>query len=194
MNNQVVCITSGVIEARFGWSAFPRQYSGGLLGGLASRHTSVDCDARAFFCGKDGKTVSRELDECCLYYGNMRMFDGAAGHLGDNQVGGSGDDEILRLELNRIPRDIGRIILSIDLLKTKHKVRMGKIQEAFMRITDGESGEELARTEILGLDSSDRLVVTGILTRVDDCWQIRTESIPCSAKSEEELPEVLSGV
>lgn len=138
---------SGVVEARFGWNAFPRQHSGGLIGGLFDKEVSIDCDARTVFCNKDGSPISPRLEDCCLYYGNMTMFDGAAVHQGDNQTGGKGDDEIIMLDLDKLPAQVEQVILTLDLLKEKKRIGTGKIQEAFMRIIDMESGYECERID-----------------------------------------------
>lgn len=183
---------SGAIEARFGWNAFPRQRSGGLVSGLFNSNTAVDCDARAVFCKEDGTPISQKLEDCCLFYGNMNMFNGAAIHQGDNRVGGSGDDEIIRLDLHQIPKNINQIILSIDLFKQKKRVSNGAIQEAFMRITDNNSGIELMKVDISYLSSSDKVVVTGKLLRNNDCWEILTECTPYKVENERDFLKLLA--
>ncbi len=65
---------SGTIEARFGWNAYPKQRSGGLIGGLTSRDTSIDCDGRAIFCGKDGRPILTNVKDSCVSYDNRVMF------------------------------------------------------------------------------------------------------------------------
>lgn len=77
-----------VIKVRFGWDAYPRQYSRGLLGRLFNNSiVTVDCDGPAIFCGKDAILISENIDECCVYFKNMEMFDSAAKHCGDNTTG-----------------------------------------------------------------------------------------------------------
>ena len=74
--NKKDAIMDGKIEVRFNWDAFPRQYSGGLFGGLFGDSTSVDCDARAVFCDAEGMPVSPRNREACLSYLDPDMFQG----------------------------------------------------------------------------------------------------------------------
>lgn len=163
---------SGVVEARFGWNAFPRQRSGGLIGGLFDKEVSIDCDARAVFCKEDGFPISPRLEDCCLYYGNLTMFDGAAVHQGDNQTGGKGDDEIIMLDLNKLPAQVEQVILTLDLLKEKKHIGTGKIQEAFMRIIDRESSCEYERIDYSHLNSNSKMIVFGKLKRHEKWWKV----------------------
>lgn len=153
---------TGVIEARFGWNAFPKQHSGGLIGGLTSRNTAVDCDARAIFCGKDGRPISFDIKECCAAYDNRVMYNNAVIHNGDNQTGGS-DAECITFDLKRIPSDIDHIILSLDLLKEKKKTGFGRIQEAYLRLYYKDTGEEITEADFGHLNSDTRIVVAGRL-------------------------------
>ena len=41
------------LEIRFNWDAYPRQRSVGLIGGLLTESTTIDCDACAVFCDKE---------------------------------------------------------------------------------------------------------------------------------------------
>ena len=161
-----VVYVSGKVEARFGWNAFPRQRSGGLIGGLFDSDTAIDCDARAVFCKEGGTPISSRMEECCLYYGNMTMFDGAAVHQGDNQSGGKGDDEIIVLDLNKLPAQVNQVILTLDLLKEKKRIGIGKIQEAFVRVVDQKSGDELAGDDISNLHSGSKMVIVGRIQRM----------------------------
>ena len=174
---------SDIIEARFGWNAFPRQKSFGLISGRFNSDTSIDCDAKAVFCKKDGTPISKELDGCCLYFGNKRMFDGAAVHLGDNQVGGSGDDETIKLDLEKMPYEVDLIILTIDLFKEKKRVAAGRIQEAFVRIVDSESGKELARNVISNLYSGSKMIVVGRICRSEEGWQLVKADLSVQVKN-----------
>lgn len=160
---------SGIIEARFGWNAFPRQRSGGLIGGLTSRDTSIDCDGRAVFCGKDGRPISTDIKESCVSYDNRVMFSGAVIHSGDNKTGGV-DAECIVFDLQKIPPYVDHIILSLDLLKEKKKISFGKIQEAFLRLCYKDTGEEITEADFSHLSSDTKIVIAGRLIREDDGW------------------------
>ena len=177
------CNLFGVIEARFGWNTFPRQKSFGLISGRFNSNISIDCDAKAVFCKKDGTPISKELDGCCLYFGNEKMFDGAAVHLGDNQIGGSGDDETIKLDLEKMPPEVDLIILTLDLFKEKKRVAAGRIQEAFVRIVDSESGKELVRNVISNFYSGSKMIVVGRICRSEDGWQLVKDDLAIQVKN-----------
>ena len=163
-----ICV-SGVVEARFGWNAYPKQRSGGLIGGLTSRDTSIDCDGRAIFCGKDGRPISTDIKDSCVSYDNRVMFSGAVIHSGDNKTGGV-DAECIAFDLPKIPSNINQIILSLDLLKEKKKIGFGKIQEAFLRLYYKGTGEEITEANFSHLSSDTKIVIAGRLIREGDGW------------------------
>lgn len=164
---------SGVVEARFGWNAFPRQRSGGLIGGLFDKEVSIDCDARAFFCGKDGIPISTDIKDSCVSYDNRVMFNDAVIHSGDSETGGV-DAECIVFDLKRIPSNVDCIILSLDLLKAKKRIGFGKIQEAFLRLCYKDTGEEVARADFGHLSSDTKIVIAGRLIREDGEWSFAT--------------------
>ena len=165
MNSKAVL--SGKIEARFGWDAFPRQYSGGLISGLRNSSTEIDCDAGALLYGDDSKPISPNVCECFLNYAAPDKFDSSLLHHGDNQTGFKEDDEIISIDLPRIPETIKSIFLTLDIFKEKKKIGTGKIQNTFVRIIDTESGEELARNDFNHLGAGTKLVVAGRIIRAD---------------------------
>lgn len=169
MSNKKVDLC-GIIEVRFGWDAFPRQYSGGLLGGLAHRSTAIDCDARAFFCGSNGKPLSDKMNECSVSYNNQTLYESAALHSGDNQTGGVENAECIVFELERIPAEVKQIVLTVDLFKEKKSIRSGKIQEAFVRLYNIDKNEELVSVDFHNLNSGTKLVVVGRIQRSDGGW------------------------
>lgn len=165
------------IEARFGWDVYPGQYSTGLICGLLSGPTAVDCDARAIFCDRNGKPLAQHIS-----YSTPSLFDGAAIHSGDNQAGDKEDDEIITLDLPNLPETVSGIILTLDLFKEKKPVKTGGFQSVFLRITDSMTKEEIARCDTTNLSSSCKLVVLGTLSRVDAGWAFRLAEKPYQVK------------
>ena len=183
---------SGKIEARFGWDAFPKQYSGGLISGLRYSTTDVDCDAGALLCGDNGKPISSNPNECFLNYVVSNMFDSAILHHGDNQTGLKSDDEIITIDLLRIPESIKIIILTLDLFKEKKKNGNGKIHNTFVRIVNTESGGEVARNDFNHLGFGKKLVVVGKIIRIDsNQWFFDQAEESYSVKSIEEFIKML---
>lgn len=176
------------IEARFGWDVFPRQYSGGLISGLRNSVTEIDCDAGVLLCGGDNKPVSPDVSECFLNYAVPDKFDSSILHHGDNQNGFKEDDEIISIDLPRIPETVKSISLTLDIYKEKKKIGTGKIQNTFVRIIDTESGEELARSDFNHLSAGTKLVVAGRITRTDRSqWLFEPATEAYSVKNVDEF-------
>ena len=55
-----------------GWDE--AQGGGGFLGALFGNNNakqSIDCDASVILCGENGKLVSSNINDCCVYFGNL---------------------------------------------------------------------------------------------------------------------------
>ena len=164
------CKLSGRIALNFGWDAYPHQYSGGLIGGLLSKNsTSVDCDASAVFCGQDGRLISKEIEQCCVNYTYLSMFGSAVIHSGDNQTGDRLYDEVITIDLDHIPSSISIILLALDVFKEKKK-GYGKIQHAFLKVKDADTGDDIDTNNIVGLGGGTKLVIAGKICRSNDGW------------------------
>lgn len=179
------------ICVKFGWDAFSKQYSGGLISGLLNKPLAIDCDGSAFFCDKTGRPISEELDGCCVYYDNRSLFDSAVLHGGDNKTGEDADDEEISMDLDRIPPQVDRILLTLDMLKEKKKIGTGKIQNAFVRITDAGSDEEICRCDFDGLGMGTRLIAAGKLQRGGSGWKFKAFGKPLTVNSRKEFIELL---
>ena len=177
---------SGRIEIKFGWDVYSRQHSVGLFGGLF-RRPAVDCDARAVFCGKNGKPLSDDLNKCSVYYGCRDLYGSAALHTGDNQTGGPGDSECIVIDLDRLPPEVDLIILTLDLFKEKKSVGAGKLQEAFVRVIDTESGQEVSRADIHRLNSDTKLVSAGRIQKKGDKWEFTSDGTAFNVKKIEDI-------
>lgn len=180
---------SGDVEIRFGWDAYPRQYSRGLIGALLDKNkdtTAVDCDGSAIFCDKYGHPISEDIQGCCVNYRNMRMFNSAAIHNGDNTTGDLYDDEIISLNLREIPANVESIVFTLDVFKEK-KWMTGKISNTFLRITVKDSDDELCRCDFCNLGINTKLIVAGKLVRNDDNWFFNSNGGGVQVKSLEEF-------
>lgn len=167
------CKVTGKVTINFGWDAYPRQYSGGLISGLLNRtDSSVDCDASAIFCGQDGQPISKEAAQCCVNYSNLSMFDSAVVHSGDNQTGDRLYDEVITMDLDRIPSSVGVILLALDIFKEKKK-GYGKIQHVFLKVKNADTGSDIDTNSIVGLGGGTKLVIAGKLCRAGGGWSFK---------------------
>ncbi len=129
-----------------------------------------DLDAAAFMVTESGK-VSRQED--FVFYGNLTHPSGSVQHMGDNLTGtGEGDDEQIRIDLSKIPPEISKIAFSATIYEAEQRHQnFGQVNNAFIRIYNEASGEEMLRYD-LGEDFSiETAVVFGELYKNGTEWK-----------------------
>lgn len=111
-----------------------------------------DLDAAAFLLTDTGK-VSRQED--FIFFGNLKHPSGSVLHMGDNLTGaGEGDDEQIRIDLSKVPENITKIAFTVTIYEPeKRRQNFGQINNAFIRIYNEDTGEEMLRYD-LGEDFS----------------------------------------
>lgn len=142
-----------------GWDT--NKYDGG---------SDFDLDASAFLCGENGK-VSSDAD--FIFYSNLKHSSGSVEHTGDNLTGaGDGDDEVLRVNLPAVPAEISRISFTVTIYDAEtRRQNFGQVSNAYIRVVNEETGEELIRYD-LGEDFSiETAVVVGELYRNNAEWK-----------------------
>lgn len=129
-----------------GWDEAQPQAKG-LFGLFAAKPADIDCDASVILCGADGKVVSRKVEECCVYFNNRNYSGGAIVHQGDNLTGGGdGDDEQIMVDLTRIPAAVDKLVFVVNIYDANVRNQdFGMIRNAFIRIVDTASREEICR-------------------------------------------------
>ena len=111
-----------------------------------------DLDAAAFLLGDSGKTAG---SGDFVFYGNLKHASGAVEHLGDNLTGvGDGDDEQIKVDLTKLPDAITHVAFTATIYEAEtRRQNFGMVNNAFIRIVNEASGEELLRYD-LGEDFS----------------------------------------
>lgn len=129
-----------------------------------------DLDASAFLVGKSGKVT---CDEDFVFYSNREDPYGAVVHSGDNRTGeGEGDDEVITVALDKIPSKIDRIAFTCTIYDAdKRHQNFGMVSNAYIRVVDGDTNEELVRFD-LGEDFSvETAIVAAEIYRKDSDWK-----------------------
>ncbi len=129
-----------------------------------------DLDAAAFLLTDSGK-VSKSED--FVYYGNLSHPSGSVVHQGDNLTGaGEGDDEQIKINLSMVPADITKIAFTVTIYEAEtRRQNFGQVSNAFIRIYNEETGEELLRYD-LGEDFSiETAAVFGELYKNGNEWK-----------------------
>lgn len=103
-----------------------------------------DLDVSVFLVDKEEKT---RIDEDFIFYNNLKSPDGSVEHMGDNRTGaGDGDDENIRLDLEKIPYEVFRIYFVISIYEAElRKQSFKSVHNSFLRIVNEETGIELMR-------------------------------------------------
>ena len=106
-----------------------------------------DLDAAAFLL-TDGGKVSGSED--FVFYGNLKHPSGCAEHMGDNLTGaGEGDDEQIRIDLSLVPANISKIAFTVTIYEAEaRRQNFGQVNNAFIRIYNEETGEEMLRYDL----------------------------------------------
>lgn len=165
------------IMVGLGWDEAQPSNSGGffssLLGGGSSSTADIDCDASAILLGSNGKLLSRQIKETCVFYGNLSFANGAIQHQGDNLTGaGDGDDEQIMVDLNRIPSVVERIVFVVNIYQaSKRRQHFGMIKNAFIRLVDMSTGKEMCRFNLSEGYNNMTGLVAGEIYRKNDQWK-----------------------
>lgn len=111
-----------------------------------------DLDTAAFLLTDAGK-VSKTED--FVFYGNLTHPSGCAQHMGDNLTGaGDGDDEQIKVNLALVPENLTKIAFTVTIYEAEsRRQNFGQVNNAFIRIYNEATGEELLRYD-LGEDFS----------------------------------------
>ena len=129
-----------------------------------------DLDAAAFLLTDTGK-ISRSED--FVFFGNLTHPSGSVQHLGDNLTGaGEGDDEQIKIDLSKVPENITKIAFTVTIYEAEQRRQnFGQVNNAFIRIYNEVSGEELLRYD-LGEDFSiETAAVFGELYKNGNEWK-----------------------
>lgn len=129
-----------------------------------------DLDAAAFMLTDSGK-VSKSED--FVFFGNLMHPSGSVQHMGDNLTGaGDGDDEQIKVDLSKVPANISKVAFTVTIYdaEIRHQ-NFGQVNNAFIRIYDETTGEELLRYD-LGEDFSiETAAVFGELYKNGSEWK-----------------------
>jgi tellurium resistance protein TerD len=147
-----------------------------LIGlGWDSRSTDgadFDLDASAFMLNENGKIVS---DQHFIFYGALTSPCRSIQHTGDNLTGdGDGDDESIKIDLAAVPSNINKIVVGVTIHKAKARSQnFGQVSNAFMRVVDENSSEEVVRYDLSEDYSTETALIFGELYRYNNDWKFR---------------------
>ena len=131
-----------------------------------------DLDASIFLLDKNGKT---RQDEDFIFYNNLKSVNNEVEHRGDNRTGaGDGDDEIMIIDLNKLPFDVASLSFVISIYDAAVREHTFKnVRNCFLRVSNLETGIELMRFNLdkeFAENPKATAVLVGTLMREGSNW------------------------
>ena len=115
---------------------------GGLFGGASDE---IDLDASCLLFDNRGEAVD------AVWFRQLRSQDGSIVHTGDNRTGaGDGDDEQIIVDLPNVPAHVQTLVFTVNSFQGD---TFDRIENAFCRLVDSTTGEEIARYDLSGSGS-----------------------------------------
>jgi tellurium resistance protein TerD len=138
----------------------------------ATDGTEFDLDASAFLLSSSGKVRS---DADFIFYNQLKSADGSIEHTGDNRTGaGDGDDELLKVDLSRVPADIDKVVFTVTIHEADaRKQNFGQVGGAFIRIVNEVTGAEVVRYDLAEDASTETAMIFAELYRNNGEWKFR---------------------
>lgn len=136
---------------------------------FGAKPADLDLDASAFLCQNGKLTDNSDV----VYFNNLSHKSGAVKHMGDNLTGaGDGDDEQIRVDLERLPSNYDKIIFVVNIYQAAQRGQhFGMVQNAFIRIFDDETGEELCKYNLSENYTGMTGMIFGELYRHNGAWK-----------------------
>ena len=132
--------------------------------------SDFDLDATAMLL-RGGKMKHKKRD--IVYFGNLTHESGAVVHTGDNLTGaGEGDDEVINISLSRIPADVDKIVIAVNIYQAhRRKQDFGMVDNAFIRLCDRKTGKELYRYDLSGSSAGMTAMIFAEVYRHGSEWK-----------------------
>jgi len=133
---------------------------------------AFDLDASCFMLKGDGKV---RMAQDLIFYNNKNSIDGSIYHHGDNLTGvGEGDDEIISIDLTRVPLDIQKIVFVVSIYEAEvRQQNFGMVSRAFIRVVDDFSNQEICRYDLTEEASMLNSMIFGEVYRYNNEWKFR---------------------
>jgi tellurium resistance protein TerD len=131
---------------------------------------AFDLDASAFLVGQNGRATR---DEDFIFYNNLKARNDCVIHTGDNLTGeGEGDDEQLIIDFSLVPQDVSKIAITVTIHEAEiRKQNFGQISNAFVRVVNEITNEEILRYDLAEEFSVETALVICEIYRYKNEWK-----------------------
>lgn len=163
-----------VVRMGLGWKAAQRK---GFLARLTAKEIDLDASAVLF---ADKKPVD------VVFFQHLVSDDGSVRHTGDNRVGGAGqggDDESVIVDLQRVPVHVDQIVFTVNSFTGQ---TFEEVDNAFCRLLDETTGQELARYTLTGGGRHTAQVMAKV-QRSGSGWQMAAIGSPADGRTFQDL-------
>ena len=132
-----------------------------------------DLDASVFLLNSQEKLIS---DKHFIFYNNLISpdVDKSVKHMGDNLTGeGEGDDEVIIVDLRKVPENVERIVVTVTIHEAdKRKQNFGQVRNAFVRLVDVETKDEVLRYDLEEDFSIETALIMTEIYRKNSEWRM----------------------
>ena len=131
-----------------------------------------DLDASVFMTKENGKVGS---DDDFIFYGNLEHRTKCVVHTGDNRTGdGDGDDEVIKVNFDAIPSDYINLSVAVTIYDADNRLQnFGMVNNAYVRVADEETGEELIRYDLSEDFSTETAIVVAEIYKKNGEWKFK---------------------
>ncbi len=155
-------------------------FFGALTGGGA-----IDLDSSCVLLDDLGQLVDT------VWYQQLRSKDGSILHTGDNVTGkGDGDDEQIIVDLSAVPATVKYLFFTINSFTGQS---FEKIENAFCRLVDNSTNNELARYNLTGGGTNTAQIMAKVY-RHEGEWKMHAIGEASNGKTFHELLPALRSV
>jgi len=149
-----------------------KKVSIGLGWEMSNTGQSYDIDTSVFMLTKDGIVPDEKY---FVFYNNLKSLDGSLTHSGDSKTGqGEGDDETIHIELVKVNSAIQEIVFVVTIHEGQEKKQnFSQIKNAFIKLSNQETGSQLARYDLKEAFSQETALEFGRLYRKDGEWRFQ---------------------
>ena len=156
-------------------AGFPDEFVIGL--GWDTNRTDTgkdfDLDAAIILVGEDNKVLSNTDFSSLVFYHNQT----APGfqHSGDNKTGDAeGDDESIATKLPEVLPKVNKAIITASIFAgTKRKQNFGQVDNAYVRLVNPYTGQELLRYDLTEGFSQETAVIFAEIYRYNGEWKMK---------------------
>jgi tellurium resistance protein TerZ len=146
------------VRMGLGWDAVAKK---SFFGGMKSQ--SIDLDASAVLYDAGRKVVDQ------VWFNQLKSKDGSVQHSGDNLTGdGEGDDESITVRLDELPGNVNTMVFLVNSFTGQN---FSQIENAFCRLVDESTGQEIARYDLTGSGTHTAQVMAKV-TRDGGGWSM----------------------